>query len=46
MFKKICKAVVALPLYILLLLEGCFGGYAAGKYCDPWEKVKTWIFEE
>lgn len=46
MFKKICKAIVAIPLYVFLLLEGCFGGYATGEYCDPWEKVKKWILEE
>lgn len=45
MFKKIFKAVVAIPLYLFLLLEGYFGGYATGKYYDPWEKVKKWIME-
>lgn len=46
MFKKICKAIVAIPLYVLLLLEGCFGGCATGNYCDPWHKLKKWILEE
>ncbi len=43
MFKKICKALVVIPLYVFLLLEGFFGGYAVGKYRDPWDKIKKWI---
>lgn len=46
MLKKIVKAIVAIPLYVVLLLEGCFGGYATGEYCDPWEKLRRWILEE
>ena len=41
--KKICKILVGVPLYVMLLLTGFFGGYAVGRYCDPWDEIKKWI---
>lgn len=46
MFKKMCKALIIIPLYVILLLEGFFGGWTVGKYCDPWIKIKKWIMED
>lgn len=41
--KKILKSIVIIPVYIILALEGCFGGCGTAKPKDVWADVVNWI---
>lgn len=43
MVKRIIKIILVIPIYVILALEGFFGGMGTSRTNDVWEEVVKWI---
>lgn len=41
--RRMIKSVFIIPVYVVLAIEGFFGGFGIGKPKDRWEDVVRWI---